>query len=470
VCAVRSDVVSFYPNLPSVNESFTSQVNWNLFEGLVGFDHQYRLRPALAASWSNPDQHTSLFELRPGLSFSDGRPLRAQDVAVSLMGAKRAAFRDYFHAVNEVRAPDDGHVEIRTESPFLVILTRLPWGLVLPAEEWTREPARSVGTGPYRLVAWHRGERIELERNPFFRGPAAAYPRVTYVVLPDARERVEALRAGRVDVVDELPLEAVDELGREAGIKVKTGDGLRVMYLALRPNRPPFSDPRVREAVDLALDREELLRRAMGGRGRVATQLVPPTVVGFDPALPPPRRDLRQARELLAAAGHKGGLDVELHGANNRYVNGLAVLDEVARQLGEAGIRTRVVAKERTEFFADAAAGRTLLHLMGWSCETGDAGDVLDSVAHSKNGSGLGADNDMDQADAALDEAIRLANEATTPDLRTRYLQEAMARLRAVGVYLPLYVQPEAVAHAAHLHWDPPPGLAFSPSDMRPAG
>lgn len=469
VLAVRGDVTGFYPNPPIANEAFTTQVNWNLFEGLVGLDPQLKLRGGLAEHWSNPDDRTYLFDLRPDLRFSDGSAVLAADAGASLLGAKRTAYRDYFHAIAEVRVLGERRLELVTRVPYLVLLTRLPWGMVLPSREWQKPRAAAVGTGPYRLLAWEQGERIRLEANAYYRGPAPAFRNVIYRVVPDDGARMAAVRSGEVDAADQVPLGAIEDLARVPGVRVQTGEGLRVMYLGLRSGQPPFDDQRVREAVDLGIDREELLRRALHGRGSVATQLVPPSVVGYNPGIPRPRPDRVRARALLAAAGHSEGLDVDLHGPNNRYVNDVAVLDEIARQLLEVGIRARVRATDKAAFFRLAATGGTRMHLMGWSCETAEAGDVLDSVAHTKEKTGLGADNDMDLSDPDLDRRIAEANASSTAPERARRLRAAMARLHALRAYLPLYVQPESALVSERIAWEAPPNFAFVPAAMRPA-
>jgi peptide/nickel transport system substrate-binding protein len=467
VLAVRADVTGFHPSPRARNEAFTTQVNWNVFEGLVSFDAQLRLHAGLAEHWSNPDDRTYVFDLLPALRFSDGSPVGASDAVASLLGAKQTAYRDYFHAIADARVLGDRRLEVVTRAPYLVLLTRLPWGMVLPSREWRKPVPMPVGTGPYRLAEWHEGERIRFEGNPHYRGPAAAFRSVIYRIIPDAAARVDAVRSGEADAADQLPLEALDDLATVPGVRVETREGLRVIYLALRPTGPPFDDPRVREAVDVAIDREELLRRALRGRGSVATQLVPATVVGYDPGLPGIRSNRSRARALLAAAGHGDGLEVDLHGPNNRYVNDVAVLEELARQLLEVGIRARVHAMDKAAFFQLAAGGGTRMHLMGWSCETAEAGDVLDSVAHTKDGTGLGADNDMGLSDPDLDGRIAEANASTTAAERAEHLKSAMSRLRALRVYVPLYVQPESVLISDRIAWDPPLNLAFVPASMR---
>jgi peptide/nickel transport system substrate-binding protein len=240
------------------------------------------------------------------------------------------------------------------------------------------------------------------------------------------------------------------------------------MYLALRYGNAPFDDPRVREAVDLAIDREELLERALSGRGRVATQLVPATVAGFDPEIQAPRPDLARARQLLHEAGATGKEPIELHGSNNRYLNDAAVVEELARQLRRVGLEVAARATDKAAFFRLAGSGGTRLHLMGWSCETADAGDVLDALAHSRDPTGIGSDNDMDLRDSALDRLIDEANASTSDDQRVRRLKAALGRLNALRVYLPLYVQPESVLVSSRVAWEPPPNLALAPAQLRP--
>jgi peptide/nickel transport system substrate-binding protein len=250
---------------------------------------------------------------------------------------------------------------------------------------------------------------------------------------------------------------------------VVTGAGLRVLFLGLRVDRPPFSDPRVREAVDLALDRAELARRALGGRAAPATQVVPPSIVGFDPALRLPVPDRARARALLASAGHRSGLDVRLDGSRNRYVNDVEILQELARQLGEVGVRATVNALDKQDFFPLIERGDSAMHLLGFSCESGDAGDLLASLTHSPTGGPLGSLNSFGLADRALDDLIGDADRARTDRERARRLRLAVARVAELRAALPLVVQAEAVVLSRRLAWEAPLNMALSAEDLRPA-
>lgn len=467
--AVRADVTGIFPNPPIVNEAFSSEINRNIFEALVRLDGDLRLVPDLAQRWTNPAPDTYVFELKPGLRFSDGRPLTAEDVAASIEAGRDWVYRENFHSLASARALDERRVEIRTSASFPVLLTRLPWGLVLPRSSIGLRPVPPVGSGPYRLESRQPGREIVLARNPHYTGPPPAFARVRFRITPDDDARVQAVLSGQADAADQVPLRRLQELARRDDLRLISRPGLRVLFLCLRLDRAPFSDPRVREAVDLALDRQELVRRALDGHGEPASQIVPPAIVGHHPRLPLVARDTARARALLAAAGYPGGLDLRLDGPNNRYVNDTAILAEVARQLGEAGVRVQVNALDKAEFFALTAAGRSAFWLVGWSCEAGDAGDVLDSLAHSRDGGGYGDGNEVALADRLLDGLIEKANASRDAGTRSERLQAAMARLTALRAYLPLHVQHESVMISRRVAWDPPLLVNLAPADMRPA-
>jgi peptide/nickel transport system substrate-binding protein len=467
--ALRADVTGFFPR-PLVNEAFTLQVNRSVYESLVRFDRELRLQPGLAQSWSSPDDRTYRFRIRPGVRFSDGRPLTAADVVASLEANRRGwVTRDYLQAVESVRSTGELQVEIRTRFAYLALLTRLPWGPVVPRGEVDRQAAWAPGTGPYRVERWDPGRGYVFARNPHFDRPAPAFERVVHDVVPDDAERMARVERGEADIADHVPLDQVDRLSRNPALRVVSGTGLRVLFLVLRADRPPFSDPRVREAIDLGLDRVELVRRALDGRAETATQLVPPSIVGHDPSLHLPSPDPGRARALLAAAGHSHGLEVRLDGPGNRYVGGVAILHELARQLGEIGVRATVNAVDKREFFPLIETGRSDLHLLGYACESGDAGDVLGALLHSATGGALGSLNSLGLSDRLLDERIEAADRARTDAERARRLRLAMDRAAELRSALPLVVQTEAVVLSRRLAWDPPLNMAIRPEDIRPA-
>src|SRR4029453_15622928 len=181
------------------------------FEGLPRRDPEHRIEPALAMRWENPDEQTYLFELREGLRFSDGRAVRASDVAASLLAPIRLGWptRDYLHSVETVEVVSDRVLKVRTRAPDLVLLTKLPWGYVIPADAIEAKPVPAVGTGPYRVESWTPGRELVLSRNPYYRGPAPAYAAARFEIEPDGRARVARVVEGHADLADHVPFEVI---------------------------------------------------------------------------------------------------------------------------------------------------------------------------------------------------------------------------------------------------------------------
>ncbi len=377
-------------------------------------------------------------------------------------------FRDFLQSIESVQAEGDRHVVIRTRAPYPLLLSKLPWGMILPRAALATRPVRAIGTGPYRLESWSPGQGFVLRRNDHYRGLAPPFEVARFVVEPDASQRLALLRSGRADVVDQVPLEELATLRRDPSLRVFAGPGNRVLYLAMRVDRPPFSDPRVREAFDLAIDRQELIAEALHGQGLPASQIVPQSVAGYEPALAATRPDRARARALLAQAGHPQGLDIRLDGPNNRYTNDGQILAEIARQLALVGVRVEVVAQDKLRFFARRNTGELSFYLVGWACQSGEAGEALDSLFHSR-GAGLGSENFLGLADPEVDRLIDAANASDSLAERLEHVRAAMVRLAELRPILPLVVQPEAVAMSRRVSWKPPMNYAFRLESLSPA-
>lgn len=180
------------------------------------------------------------------------------------------------------------------------------------------------------------------------------------------------------------------------------------------------------------------------------------------------RPDRARARALLAQAGHPRGLVVRLDGPNNRYTNDQEILAEIARQLALVGVRVEVAAQDKLRFFARRNAGELGFYLVGWACQSGEAGEALDSLFHSR-AAGLGNENFLGLADPELDRLIDAANASDTLAERLNHVRAAMARLAALRPILPLVVQPEAVAMSRRVSWAPPMNYAFRLESLSPA-
>jgi len=461
--AVRSDVTGIFPNAPMTNDSYTLDVNANVFEGLVRLDAQLVPQPAIALRWENPDALTWVFRLRPGIRFSDGTPVTAGDVVASLQAARELHWcnEGALPAIESVSAPDDATVRLRTRVPFPNLLPRLHYAFVLPAAAVRRLPVPAVGTGPFVVERWEPGVALTLVRSETFRGPPSTYSRIRFEVVPLDADRVARVTSGGAQLADTVPLAEVARLEKDASVRMIVQPGLRVVFLAPRLDREPFSDERVRAALDLAIDREELIRNALGGRGYPATQLVTPAVFGYDRTRTAAPADRVRARKLLAEAGHPDGLAVRLECSEKMYAGAASLLREVVRQLGEAGLRVEVKPLPKDAWNATLTSGSSPLYLYGWACETLDAGDALDALTHTRTADGLGANNFQGLSDGALDALVDEAGRAPDVASRRALFERALARVAEKRFVVPLVIQPETLLSRRDLVWDPPLNLGL---------
>ena len=461
--AVRADVTGFLPNPPAVNEGYTLTINGNIFEGLVELDRLKRVVPALARSWENPDRNTYVIDLRPGLEFSDGSPVTSADFVASFNAAVNQSWptRVYFRAFESVETEGDHRLIITTHSQYHTFLTQLHRGFVLPASAVEQHPVPTIGTGPYTLTHWEPGQYFALTSNPRYRGPMPAFEKVRFEIYPDDDQRIEAVLSGHAQVADHIPLNRIAELQKTPGVHVIVRQSSRVLFLGLRLDHEPFADPRVREAIDLGLDRKLLLDNAMAGFGTPASQVVASAVHGFNPTLPVTQPNQEKARKLLAEAGYPDGFTIELAGTHNRYVNDSQVLEEIARQLEGIGLSVTIKFMDKTDFFSYLDSGDANFFMLGWDSETGEAGNILGNLVHSDGGGFSGPSNIVALDDPELDALIDRAESSPTIEERMLRLQEAMAKLAADRPFVPLYVQPGAVLVSSSVHWEPQDDLGL---------
>jgi peptide/nickel transport system substrate-binding protein len=447
--ALHGDPSTLDPHLQA--EAIAHSVLGNVYESLVTFDAEMRLRPSLVESWENPDDLVWRFHLRPGVRFHDGRPLTTADVVASFERARSlpdSKSGGALVAVAEVRALDELDFEIRTVTPVPILLNKLAFFFIVPADvpALIRHP---VGTGPYRFVAY-AGDRVRLAAfAEHWRGPPPE-PEVELWFVSDSGERLRALLAGDIDLAGELAPEDAAALAAADGFRVESRSSLAVTYLQMNPGVAPFADPRVRQAVDLALDRERLVAEILNGQGQPVGQMVSPDIFGFAPDLAPVRRDLDAARRLLAAAGFGGGLDVVLEARDGRETA------PVREQLAAAGIRAEVVTRPWSEMYSRLQSGAVDFYLGSWVCSPGDASDLLDQKIHRRDpGRGYGSSNSNAYSQPEIDRLIEDSGKLLDMAQRRRLLQSALRAVAEDRAFLPLYTPYVLYGVRREVEWVP---------------
>ena len=448
--AVHSDPISLDPHYQ--NEILTFSILANLYDGLTAFDSDLRVVPGLAVRWENPDELTWRLYLRTDARFHDGRPVEAEDVVFTMERVRRSARSNtagFLVEVDSVRALDSHTLDIRTRRPFAGLLNKLAYLYIVPRDS-PDHITTPVGSGSYRFVSFTRGESLKLEPAPSDWHKDRAELPLEFLPIRDPQERARSLVDGKVDIVQDILPSQVRHVQASPGCRVTTRPSTVVEYLHMRVGDPRFADRRVREAIHLGLDRQLLVERMLNGYGLPATQVVASGVFGYDPTLPLPRRDLQTARRLLAEAGFPDGFAVTLVFRSGRSG------DELARQLGEIGLKVTLESAPWSEVFERLKSQSIDFYFGGVAAPTADASDILDAFVHSRDlARGYGMTNFNGYASPELD---RIAEDsAITRDMLIRrgLLQKGM-RLIMQDLYLvPLFVAYDLYGIRGDIDWEP---------------
>jgi peptide/nickel transport system substrate-binding protein len=463
--ALQTDASSMDPH---VAPTFTTAaLQDHIYGSLIALDPALNLMPNLALSWRALDATKWLIELRPDVRFSDGQPFGAKDVAYSIRRAttvRHAAgtAAPYVKAISGVTVLDPLRLELETQTPYPQLPLDLARLRIVPAslgeavttEDFNRGTA-AIGTGPYRLGRWRPGETLELARNPEYRGEAPEWDSVTFRPIASDAARLAALLSGSVDLIDKVPTPDVARLRGQGSVEIFAHEGNRTMFLVpdtARETTPfatgaddtplptnPLRDPRVRQAISLAINRTALVDRVLEGLGTTANQAAPAGMFGGSPRIPPAEWQPARARTLLAEAGYPQGFKLVLHCSNGRYLADRATCQAVAQMLTRAGIVTAAEAEPQSVFYTRMARFDASLLLNGWG-SIGDNLMVLRQALHSVDADrGLGGFNRGRYANAEVDRLTDAAAATLDDGERALLQQQAMETAMADGALVPLY-------------------------------
>lgn len=292
---------------PTSRHFAAGELNAGVYEPLLSLAPDYTVRPGLAERWELIEPATWRFHLRPDVTFHDGRPFGADDVVWSWTG-RDAMLRSVAATLDTVVKVDDLTVDFVSTEPNLRLPEQLvhPEGPIVPRDAHN-DSTPPVGTGPFRVLDYQPRRQVVVERFERYWGPAARAQRLTFRFLPDPALRLEALRAGEVDVVAGLPREAAASVEVDPRFSVVRAAPGATHVLSFNPAGPYAADRAVREAVSLAIDRSRYVAEALGGNGEPGRWTAPPAVLGAEArSVAPSPFDPDRARRVLGeAAGNR---------------------------------------------------------------------------------------------------------------------------------------------------------------------
>ncbi|HEY2224051.1 ABC transporter substrate-binding protein [Actinomycetospora sp.] len=313
------------------------------FDTLTGWSEEMGAVPRLAESWEvDPTGMRWRIRLRE-TRFHDGRPLTPDDVLATFCriadpatGATAAKlFTTVDLTASRALGPRDVEVVLTAPNFLFPLSWAAPGTEIVP--QGTTSFARPIGTGPFRWVSFTPGGPALYAANPAYWGGAPPSRELEFVPVDEEQARVGALLSGQVAYAFDLRASSAVSLGTDSRTRVLSAPGSASQFLYLRVDRPPFSDPRLREAVTLGLDREALVRVALLGKGQVGNDLFGQGAQYYDTSVPQVTRDVERAGALVGQAGATGSR-IELQTSTSDPIY-QAAAGVIAQQLGEIGLQ-----------------------------------------------------------------------------------------------------------------------------------
>ena len=324
-------------------------VFYNVQECLVKVDKHGKIVPWLAERWHTTDKKNYTFFLKKGVRFHNGRELKAADVKFVLDRAMnpetKHPYPGYYKAIGDIIVKDDSTITIalrETNANFLLNMAR-QGSVIYPREAVETLKSAPIGTGPFTVQDWVRGDRIVLKKNPEYHVKGLPkMDRVVYRFMPDPNAVQAALKAGDIDVsFFGLGPEHVVDLKKDARFQVIVGDTTNDVILAMNNAKKPYSDVRVRRAVTHAINKQDVLKGAMFGMGRILGSNVDPLnpyFVDLASAMP---HDPAKAKKLLAEAGYPNGFETVLK-VSPQYYYTVRTGEILADQLKKVGVTVKI--------------------------------------------------------------------------------------------------------------------------------
>jgi peptide/nickel transport system substrate-binding protein len=435
------------------NQDSNLSVMANFFEGLM----QRRgsggtLVPSLALRYEHPDLLSWKLYLRKGIRFHNGNPFNADDVKFSFERLSDPQVSEFTHigkAIDTINPIDDYTVIIKTRRPIPWFANNFYKVFIMDKESTeARDPEevkdRPIGTGAYKFVEWAKGSYIKMEANKHYWEGTPSIKSVELKKIAGSSARFDALLSGHVDLVSFMPGQVYEKLAQHLRFEVITCPARKSIFLALGNKlESPLSDIRVRKAIYMAINEDEIIKEIMKEYATPAAQIPDAATVGFNPFLERLPYNPKMAKDLLTEAGYENGFEITLSGPNDLFFQDETIIEAVARYLAKLGIKVKIDIKSRSILLPEIFHGKLECYLIGWFDSAFDMGRTFSKLMHTREiERGFGSLNGSNFSDHSIDAFLEYTNSIVDPGNRKIFLQalNKMAMVDKIAC-IPLHYQ-----------------------------
>ncbi|MBQ6385182.1 MAG: ABC transporter substrate-binding protein [Lachnospiraceae bacterium] len=394
VVGLDSDIVNLDPS--STEDYASGQVLSQIFDTLFCFDKDLKFESKLVEDYEYEDDLTLVVHLKPGIKFSNGDELTAEDVIYSFKRSKYIAnsamqFELYDDVNSTVR--DKYTAVLKTTEPFSPQIYKFVWYVTSIVNKKAVEATGGVvteesciGTGPYKLVKWYQGDRVELTANENYQfEDLPKIKNITFRAILESNSRAMALESGDIDIAYKIAAADATRFESAPDIDLVRAAGLNTCYLALNNQKPPFDNKLVRQALFHAIDRENAVKIGFGGAGVIANTFFPQDIEGAATDIPLPEYNPEKAKELLKEAGYDEAnpltFTIIAQSSNQNRLNMATFIQE---NLAAVGIKAEIDAVEQGVFTDTYVGGLHEAMVLGWTDVTVEPEMILGNYDYTR--------------------------------------------------------------------------------------
>lgn len=438
---------------PTISDTITRSYMVNAYEGLVRFDRNFNIEPALALSWGMFDDLTWQFKLRPAVSFHDGSSFGVDDVLASIDRARNhpnSQVQDLVSSIDHLEIVDDFTVKIMTSSPDPTLLNKLTALFIVPSES-SEVISIPVGTGPYRFLYAIDQKEWRFEAYEAYWGEIPLYSELRLVAIPDKFQRYEAFVAKDIDVLAQVPPVFVNAL-LDSGYKIASQPSLEVNFLMFDSTSldSSFRELALRQALTYAFDSNSF-DRFTSGFAHPINQFVSRGVFGYNPDIQDRVYDLDRSKALIVTLSAPPQVVLDLP-------EGLEAFGVyIQEQLESIGLFVELKIWSYRDYINHVSSGRSDFFFLGWRSELGDAAEFFANVVHSKTTDGYyGTSNNQVYLNPEVNALIKQVEHNLLESDRLEQLQTLMRIVVQEDIIgLPLFETDILTAIQPELNWEP---------------